>query len=559
MAEYSLKAVFGIDASGAKTELRNLTKETRSFVNDWGKIAAVAGVAVFTALAKGAVELAGSLADISANLGINVESFQALEAQHKRNGVTSETLTKALEKTKGAVIDAANGNKQAIAAFDALGLSAAKIIKLPLDQQYAAIAKAAYDAKDANVAYNAVTALFGDKVGPKLMGSLKELGEIGLPGVTAAAKEAGQVMTAETIVALDRAGDAIDDFKKKATIAVGNIIVNFRSEDGLKLLWLQLSAVVLKFGAGIVDAVVDASTYTYAVLKGVFKGVLNYFQDGFVDVVQNIATLMNKVLPAKFEINVGNLEALKSTGKGIWDEITDAIARTEPSQFRKTIGEASDAMVADQQKIVDALNKVDLGKDAEKLRSAGEAITPAVQKAAPAIVKAGVDAGKAIADAGPIVANEIEGAAESFADKMRKIAAAMVGAIAGIRGGQAFNNATDAALMETVRRNKQQATELVQSPTYTAATNIAHQLEAARLISEAANAQKELDTRAKVRTAFASGGTQGVYRAFGDTDPLILDKMIDQFARNLDESQKTSASLAAIQQGLAANGFIPNL
>jgi hypothetical protein len=141
MADFSLTAIFGMDSSGVKTELKSLKRSVLSFAEDFAKLGAAAGVGAFVALSKGAMELAGSLADASANIGINVESLQALQAQHKRNGVSNEELTKALEKTKAAVISAAEGDIKAEAALRKLGLASADLIKLPLAEQYAAIAK----------------------------------------------------------------------------------------------------------------------------------------------------------------------------------------------------------------------------------------------------------------------------------------------------------------------------------------------------------------------------------------------------------------------------------
>jgi hypothetical protein len=188
MADFSLTAIFGMDSIGVKTELKSLKRSVLSFAEDFAKLGAAAGVGAFVALSKGAMELAGSLADASANIGINVESLQALQAQHKRNGVSNEDLTTALQKTKAAVISAAEGDIKAEAALRKLGLASADLIKLPLAEQYAAIAKGAAGAKNSNEAFSAVADLLGAKVGPRLMGSLKELGEVGLPGVTKGAQ-----------------------------------------------------------------------------------------------------------------------------------------------------------------------------------------------------------------------------------------------------------------------------------------------------------------------------------------------------------------------------------
>ncbi|MDB5541768.1 MAG: hypothetical protein JWQ89_3495 [Devosia sp.] len=370
--ETSLKAIFGMDSAGFRADLKQTMAETRSAINSWAGIVSGVAVGAVIALSKSAIELGGHLSDTSQNLGINVESLQALEAQHKRNGVSQEELTKGLEKTRAAGIKAADGDTKQLEALTALGINAAKFIQLPLDQQYEAIGKALNEATDKNVAYNAVTGIFGEKVGPKMMESLRELGEIGLPKVTAEAIKAGQVLSAETVVALDRAGDAIDDFKKKAVVGMGNIIVNFRTTEGLQLLGLQLLKLVGVFGAKIVDGFHEAGSFVWNVYSSIFIGVANKFRDGLLDAVATAAGWINKILPNKFQINVANIESLKSAGEDIGVIMSRAIATTKPATFAKDVADYWDKVIADQQKVVTALNHVDLGKEAKKLTDAGK-------------------------------------------------------------------------------------------------------------------------------------------------------------------------------------------
>lgn len=546
MASYSLTAIFGLDATGFKTEVKQLTAETRSFVNEWGKIAAGAAVGAFVALSKGAIDLASHLTDTALNLGINVISLQALQNQHKLNGVSEEQFTKALEKTKEAVISGALENNKARQAFKALGVSMETLLLLPLDKQYEMIAKAIHNASDKNIAYNAAIEIFGAKLGPQMMASLNELATKGLPKVTEEQKKLGAVLDTETTVALKKAGDAIEQFKTKATVAVGNIIVNFRTEEGLKLLWLELSGVVLKFGAGILDAIVDSATFLKATYGATFIWLREVFQNGMVDAITSVATALNKVLPNKFQIDIAGLEKLRVASEDFGTIVSREIANTEPSNFKKTIGDANDKLVADQLKVVNAVNKIDLKPEADKLAAAAKPVQTAIVAGADALAKAAAEAAKALAEA----------AKEAAAWLMRP--AAMLGA----RGGKQFNTASDSALEEILRRDTSQAHSLrndAQSGGASSAFSYTDRLEAGRLEVEANNARAELDTRNRLRTAFASGGEQGVFRAFPTTDPLILSKMIDQFAKNLDVSQQTQQSVQSIERGLVARGIIPNL
>jgi hypothetical protein len=398
----SLLARFGMDSTGFRADLKQTMAETRAAVNQWAGVVMAAGVAAVGGLAKGALDLAGRLTDTSQNLGVNVVSLQALEAQHKRNGVAQEQLTKGLEKTRAFQIDVINGDAKALATLAALNIERARFVALPLDQAYAAIGKATATATDRARAYSAAGEIFGEKIGPKMQASLRELGEIGLPGVTKAAQEAGQVLSAETLVALDRAGDAIDDFKKRATVAVGNILVNFRTEEGLKLVGLQFLRAVGTFGAGILDAISEGGKFLWALYSGTIAGLANKLRDGLLDAVVAAAGQMNRLLPERLQINVAGIEQLKSAGYSIGESVARAIADTKPSTFKQEVAAYWDGAIADQQKVVDQLNRVDLGKDAGKLTAAGKDFEKSGKTAAAAIVTAAVEAAAELKEAAAI-------------------------------------------------------------------------------------------------------------------------------------------------------------
>ena len=542
MADFSLTAVFGMDSSGVKTELKSLKRSVLSFAEDFAKLGAAAGVGAFVALSKGAMELAGSLADASANIGINVESLQALQAQHKRNGVSNEELAKALEKTKIAVISAAEGDVKAEAALKKLGLASADLIKLPLAEQYAAIAKGAAGAKNSNEAFSAVADLLGAKVGPRLMGSLKELGEVGLPGVTKGAQEAGQVMSTTTIAALDKAGDAIDDFKRKATIWAGEIVVNFRTTEGLKLMGMQLVGVVSNFGWGIVDAITEGGQMIWAVFEGALTGVTNVFQDAMVDAVKGIAGLINKVLPSKFDINVGNLDDFKSSGKGIGDSITEAIAKTSPSTFKKDFGDAWDAAIAEQQTVVDELNAVDFSEDAAKLANAGKSAGASVVDGAKKVQDAGKDAGASLAEGGVV-------AAEAIAEVAKMLSSAIE------RTGAGYQDQSTTALQGVRARVAAQLSD-AQRADRNSAPNVGATVESfatSAFKSELFNIEKELAARKQFDADFLRLGSAQTLAKYGDAN-------FNRYSKEMqDQSTRTTNALEQIARGLTGAGIIqPN-
>lgn len=564
--DFSIKAVFGVDATGVKTELKQLRKETNDAANSLANMGLAAAGAAFVALSKGAVDLAASLKDSAGQIGINVESLQALNYAAEQNGSSQEQMQKSLEKTARAIQKAREGDKASIDTLSRLKLTWEDLAALPLEKKYERVAQAYVKADDKAQAYNAVCELFGDKVGPKMIETLTQLGTDGFDKVAKSAAEAGHIMSAETIVALERADQAIADFKKRATIAVGDVLVNFQSEEGLKLLLFQLLKAAGSFGAGIVDAVIEGGQMVWAVMKGAFVGTTNILRDGLLEASVFFAQKWNEMLPdflksRGWTINISGIEEMKSAGKSIGDEITAAIASTEPSTFKKEVGEFWDQRIDAQRKVVAELNKKDFGEDAAKLRTAGEDIRTSLAIGASDVKKAGDHVGEKIKEASRTVAE----AAREFGEQMRMTIATWSDMqektrvdILGARGAAQFSGVSDEALAQLIRRNSaeiQRVTNPALDPRGFASFDA--RMEAARLQTEINNAQRELDLRNNIRRNFANGGAEAVYRANPGTDPLILDQLIQRFGQQLPQAERTATAVEQIARGLIRRGIIP--
>jgi hypothetical protein len=519
---FSLEAIFGVDASGVRATMKSLRRDLNDFVSDWAKIGAGAAVGAFVALSKGAVDLAGRLSDASQNLGINVEALQALEAQHKRNGISSDQLATTLGKLRMAVEKSREGDEKSTVALQKLGLSWQILAALPLEKKYEAVARGLRNSTDQAGAYNAISDIFGERVGPKLIASLNELAEQGYPKVAAEAQKAGLVMSAETIAALDKAGDAIDDFKRKATMAIGNIIVNFRSEEGIKLLGMQFMRVLAQFGGGIVDAIVESGQMVWAVLRGAFTGVVNVFQNGLVEAMKYVATAINTILPASWQINIAGLDQLKTTGEAVADSISRAIAETSPSTFKKDFTSFWDKAIADQQKVVDAINKIDLKPEADKLRDSGKKIEASLVTAADKLSDAGRQAGASIKEAAQALS------------------------IAMGRSGTPYESASTASLEGTLARLNQQLQQAKSQVGYgNYNTNYGATVQGQTIEAEIRAIQTELRQRAAVQNLVErTGSDDAARRRYGDdiTDRGLRDMQ--------DSSTRTAASLQRIEDRL---------
>lgn len=122
---------------------------------------------------------------------------------------------------------------------------------------------------------------------------------------------------------------------------------------------------------------------------------------------------------------------------------------------------------------------------------------------------------------------------------------AQMGLIAGIGGGKQFNDASDAALEEVIRRNNARTQQV---NTGANGYGIAQQLELARLNLETANAQKELATRRQYSdTLSRPGGLDQARRNF-QGDPLAFDSFISQIQNKTPDPK--DAALKGIDDGI---------
>jgi hypothetical protein len=264
-----------------------------------------------------------------------------------------------------------------------------------------------------------------------------------------------------------------------------------------------------------------------------------------VSALQAVSGMINKILPDKYQINIGNLESLKVATNDFGLTIQQAIANSTPSKLKDELGAWWDGAIQQQKAVVAALDTVNLGEDADKLRDAGASIQ------------------QSIAQGGTTAAQAIEVAADSMAQSVSEAAREMsrsFESVLGIRTGENFAGASDTSLRELVARNRATAHDLRNQASMLGLGSggaYAANMRAAMLGIEAQNAQKELDMRNRIRSAFAQGGESAVYRAIPEIDPIKLDRLIDQFGRNLTESQRTANTIESIARGLQASRIIP--
>lgn len=154
-----VKNRISLDASGfergtaqVKRNIKALEKGLTIDMKTAAKIGASAILAVGAALAgigtglavgiNGVIELGGKLNDLSGKTGIAVDQLLILQQAFKDNGIEPEKVGASIAKMGKSISDAQQKTSKGATAFDALGLSAEKLIRMTPADQYKAIGDA---------------------------------------------------------------------------------------------------------------------------------------------------------------------------------------------------------------------------------------------------------------------------------------------------------------------------------------------------------------------------------------------------------------------------------
>lgn len=195
--------------------VRDFAREALSLQNLAGGLAggfaAAFSVEAVVAGFRTAIDAAGELVDTADRLGLGTGALQELRFAATQSGVEVAALDKVLEKLGVRLGEVRAGDEAATAAFDRLGLSqdvlAGRIGNS--DQALAAIADRIAAIPDPMDRSAAAAAVFGDRIGPKLVGFLSQ-GSAGIDGLRNRARELGLVMDDSVIRAAEDAGDKLE-------------------------------------------------------------------------------------------------------------------------------------------------------------------------------------------------------------------------------------------------------------------------------------------------------------------------------------------------------------
>jgi hypothetical protein len=207
----------------AESRMKRLAGSAKAMA---GMLGIGVGIATLTRMTMSAIEYGSALTDASIATNTNIEALQVMRYAAQQAGADEKKLEMALVKANKAAVDASNGLTTYGRAFDYLNINTHNFIALPSEQKMITLANAMQQSTDKNRAAAAVMDIIGTRNAPKLMEVLQDLAGDGYDQLKKAAKEAGQVMDEDTAKKLDAAADAIERFKKAATIKTGEALTS---------------------------------------------------------------------------------------------------------------------------------------------------------------------------------------------------------------------------------------------------------------------------------------------------------------------------------------------
>lgn len=223
-----LKALLGIDNTQYKAGVRDSEKATERFQKKLANVGRMIGTAfsvgaIITATRK-LIDFASEIQHTADNLQVSTDTLQGLNAMALRYGVSVDVIGRALSKMLIAQDGVAKGEKRYADALAALNLDAETFINLDSAGALEAVGKAYSKASDQAGAFAAVSDLLGERIGPRLIAFMKDLGEVGLQTWINKVKEAGDLIDKELIAQLELLGTRNDQIMLRIQVGFAKFI-----------------------------------------------------------------------------------------------------------------------------------------------------------------------------------------------------------------------------------------------------------------------------------------------------------------------------------------------
>lgn len=184
------------------------------------------GAAAVVGYGKSIIDLGGEITDLSSQANLVPRSFQVISAYAAESGVTMQEVAKASENLRSKLQEAASDGANPLnKSLKDLGLTAVGLQALKQEEIWETVARAQKGATNQQAAMNAVSDIFGAKIGPKLRQTLDALAQ----GFDIAAQNAkGLYFDDAQLKQLDDFGDKLTRLSMRAKIATVSLLDSSR-------------------------------------------------------------------------------------------------------------------------------------------------------------------------------------------------------------------------------------------------------------------------------------------------------------------------------------------
>ena len=238
-----------------------------------GRLAMLAGAAGLGMVIRKAIALGSEMSDLADRTHTTVERFGALREVSRDAGVEASILERALRNVNLRTQAAVDGNKSYSDALKRLGVDMKTFAELDSAQKFEQIAIALENSANKGEAFRDVATILGERAGPMLTETLREVAQKGLDPLAAALLATGQIMSNDTAKSLDKLEDMFQRAKDQMIIVTGNMLnafiptnkkakdaVNQLVDKGVVMLATALGVVViaLKQAVAFINFLIDA-------------------------------------------------------------------------------------------------------------------------------------------------------------------------------------------------------------------------------------------------------------------------------------------------------------
>jgi hypothetical protein len=223
MAQAELKAFAKLDGKDFEAGIKRVSSATDTFASKLGGmkrlIAGAFTIGAITAFSRKMLTMADDLQTAANTVGITMESMLGLKSAMAESGIGAESMLRIMGKLKNAQGEVIEGNKTFVDALVALNISQKEFVSLGVDDLMEVLARAYADSGESAEAFSAISAIYGERIGPQLIEVFQRLNKEGLQKFKEDAAGAADGMSE-----LAAASDALEKLWDKLTIAAANFV-----------------------------------------------------------------------------------------------------------------------------------------------------------------------------------------------------------------------------------------------------------------------------------------------------------------------------------------------